>query len=165
MELNKLTVEELFKLISPNSDIRQELTNRNVIKTKNLVGEIGLYYVNHLYETTSYLPNLILQPPSSKNINFVTKTDNIKYAVKTVTSKKGTTGSFWGPEQIEKNIKSFDFLLIVILDNDYQLELVLELTWNDFFKFKSYNKRMKSYNISITKNIINYGKKIYPSEN
>ena len=48
------------------------ITNRNVIKTKNLVGEIGLYYVNHLYETTSYLPNLILPPPSSKNINFVT---------------------------------------------------------------------------------------------
>ena len=45
MDVTKLSVEELFKSISPNSAVHQELRSRNVIRTKNLVGDIGEYYV------------------------------------------------------------------------------------------------------------------------
>ena len=43
--------------------------------------------------------------------------------------------------------------------------MILELTWDDFFKFKKFNKRMNNYNISVTNKLIEevkivYGKRI-----
>ncbi len=60
-----------------------------------------------------------------------------------------------------KNEKKFDYLLLVILDNAYSLDMILELTWDDFFKHKRYNKRMNNYNISITKRLIGDVKVVY----
>lgn len=73
----------------------------------------------------------------------------------------GTTGSFWDPESIEKNNQKFHFLIIVILDENYGVEKILELTWEDFMKYKKYNKRMNNYNITVTKTLINQVKIIY----
>ena len=76
------------------------------------------------------------------------------YSIKTVSSRRGTSGSFWDPENVKNNIKTFDYLILVILNNSYKLDILLELSWDDFFRFKKFNKRMNNYNISITKNLI-----------
>ena len=78
-----------------------------------------------------------------------------RYSVKTVTSRRGTTGSFWNPDSIRKNKKNFEYLVILILDKSYDLELLLRLSWDDFFKYKSYNSRMDNFNISLTNRLIN----------
>ena len=39
--------------------------------------------------------------------------------------------------------------------------MILELTWNDFFKFKKFNKRMNNYNISITKILMENARVVY----
>ena len=39
--MKNLTTKDLLKLISPNSDVRRELTNRGVIRSGNIVGDIG----------------------------------------------------------------------------------------------------------------------------
>ena len=83
------------------------------------------------------------------------------YSIKTVSSRKGTTGSFWDPESIEKNEKKFDYLLIVIIDQSYALDMILELSWEDFFKYKRFNKRMNNYNISLTNTLINEVNVVY----
>ncbi len=59
--LEKLTVEELVRLISPNSDIHKELRRRNVIRTKNITGELGEYYVVQHYNNTPNQTNLFSQ--------------------------------------------------------------------------------------------------------
>jgi len=33
--------------------------------------------------------------------------------------------------------------------------MILELTWDDFFKHKKFNSRMNNFNISLTNNLIN----------
>ena len=67
-----------------------------------------------------------------------------------MSSNNGTTGSFWNPEGIRNNEKTFDYLIIVILDEQYGVDKMLELSWDDFIKHKSFNSRMNNYNISIT---------------
>ena len=101
-----------------------------------------------------------MAPPTVKNIDALSRNGEI-YSIKTITSRKGTTGSFWDPESINNNEKKFDYLLIVILDDEYSLDLILELSWEDFFKHKKYNKRMNNYNISVTKKLINSVKTVY----
>ena len=53
-----LSVEQLARLISPASEAHQALRARGVLRTKNVVGELGEYYAEDIYNKTPGLPNL-----------------------------------------------------------------------------------------------------------
>ena len=149
MDLKKLSVPELAKMLSPSSEAFSELKDRGVLKTKNLVGELGEYYAVNFYNKKPKLPNLFSAPPGVQNVDALGRNGET-YSIKTVSARGGTTGSFWDPDSINKNEQKFNYLLIVILDDAYGLEMILELTWDDFFKHKKFNKRMNNFNISVT---------------
>ena len=155
-----LSVSELAKLISPSSEAFLELQRRGVLRTRNVVGELGEHYAIEFYNNNPGLPNLSLAPPGVQNIDALSRNGEI-YSIKAVSSRNGTTGSFWDPESIERNEKKFDYLLIVIIDQSYALDMILELSWEDFFKYKRFNTRMNNYNISITNTLINEVKVVY----
>ena len=168
MDLKNLSVEELLKLISPSSDVIQELRARDVLRTKNIVGEAGEYYAikfynkvdTKFYEVSKKLPNLTLAGKTTKNVDALSRDGKI-YSIKCVSSSNGTTGSFWNPDGIRNNEKTFDYLVIVILDEEYGVDKILELSWEDFMKYKSFNKRMNNFNISVTKKLTDKFKVIY----
>lgn len=168
MDLKNLSVEELLKLISPSSDVIQELRARDVLRTKNIVGEAGEYYAikfynkvdTKIYEVNKQLPNLTLAGKTTKNVDALSRDGKI-YSIKCVSSSNGTTGSFWNPDGIRNNEKTFDYLVIVILDEEYGVDKILELSWEDFMKYKRFNKRMNNFNISVTKKLTEKFKVIY----
>jgi hypothetical protein len=153
MNYKDLSVTQLAELISPSSQAYIELKNRGVLRTKNVVGELGEHYATEHYSSNPKLPSLSIAPITVKNIDALSRNGEI-YSIKTISSRKGTTGSFWDPESIEKNEKKFDYLLIVILDNSFSLDMILELSWDDFFKHKKFNSRMSNYNISVTNKLM-----------
>ena len=163
MNIKELSVKELAKLLSPSSDAYVELKRREVLRTKNIVGELGEYYAVDFYVNNSRLPNLSIAPPGVQNVDALSRNGEM-YSIKAVTSRNGTTGSFWDPDSINKNEKKFHYLLIVILDDAYSLDMILELTWEDFFEHKKYNKRMNNFNISLTKKLISSVKIVYEKE-
>tara|TARA_X000000368_G_C22635960_1_gene538802 strand:- start:21 stop:536 length:516 start_codon:yes stop_codon:yes gene_type:complete len=171
VDLKKLSVEDLLKLISPSSDVIQELRKRDVLRTKNIVGEVGEYYAikfynkvdTNLYEASKKLPNLTLAGKTTKNVDALSRDGKI-YSIKCVSSDNGTTSSFWNPEGIRNNEKTFDYLIIVILDEEYGVDKMLELSWDDFIKHKSFNSRMNNFNISVTKKLIEKFKVIYKNK-
>ena len=136
---------------------------REVLRTKNIVGELGEYYAVDFYVNNSRLPNLSIAPPGVQNVDALSRNGEM-YSIKAVTSRNGTTGSFWDPDSINKNEKKFQYLLIVILDDAYSLDMIIELTWEDFFEHKKYNKRMNNFNISLTKKLISSVKIVYEKE-
>jgi hypothetical protein len=168
VDLKNLSVEELLKLISPSSDVIQELRARDVLRTKNIVGEAGEYYAikfynkvdTKIYEVNKQLPNLTLAGKTTKNVDALSRDGKI-YSIKCVSSSNGTTGSFWNPDGIRNNEKTFDYLVIVILDEEYGVDKILELSWEDFMKYKRFNKRMNNFNISVTKKLTEKFKVIY----
>jgi len=164
MNIEALSINELAELISPASDAYKELQRRNVLRTRNVVGELGEYYVIDLFNKTSSLPNLSLAPPGVQNIDALSRNGEI-YSIKTISSRNGTTGSFWNPESIENNEKKFDYLIIAILNKKYALDMMLQLTWNEFFEYKKFNKRMNNYSISVTKTLIKNVEVVYDSNN
>jgi len=163
VNIKELSVKELAKLLSPSSDAYVELKRREVLRTKNIVGELGEYYAVDFYVNNSRLPNLSIAPPGVQNVDALSRNGEM-YSIKAVTSRNGTTGSFWDPDSINKNEKKFQYLLIVILDDAYSLDMILELTWEDFFEHKKYNKRMNNFNISLTKKLISSVKIVYEKE-
>lgn len=105
MNYNDLTVSELAKLISPSSQAFQELKDRGILRTKNVVGELGEYYAIEFYTNNPKLPSLYIAPTTVQNIDALSRNGEI-YSIKTVSSKNGTTGSFWDPESIKNNEKN-----------------------------------------------------------
>jgi len=161
-DLGKLTSEELISNISPSSPVVKELVRRGVFKNKNHVGNLGEYYAvkfynktdNKIYIKTKDLPNLTIASQNTKNVNAL-GINGKKYNIKCITSSTGTTGSFWKPKSIDKNEKIFDYLVIVTLDSSWQVDRILELTWEDFMKNKKFNSRMENYAVSVTNKLIN----------
>ena len=152
-DFNTLKVEDLAQLISPNSKAYRELKKRGILRTKNVVGELGEYYAIEFYNSKDNLPELTQAEAGLKNVNAFSSSGE-KFSIKSVTSRKGTTGSFWDPLAIQNNERQFDFLIISILDDNYLLDLLIELSWDEFMQHKRFNKRMNSYNISLTSKLI-----------
>ena len=99
---------------------------------------------------------MLLTDKSTRNIDAVSNKGE-RYSIKTTTT--ATTGTFW---EIDKDMeKVFEYLIIVKLNDCYELEQILELDWNTFIKYIKINKRMNAYMITITKALIKDSKIIY----
>ena len=122
MDLNQLTVSELVALYG---DIIQELKEKGVIRSKNVVGDIGEYLAIDYYCKTPGLPRLQFAPPSTENIDAIS-TKGERYSIKSTTSS--TTGVFYGvntPENATPQKQLFEYVIIVVLNDSYQLEKII----------------------------------------
>ena len=61
----KLETLETLEIIKLYSEILIELKERKVIRSKNLVGELGEFLVLEVFNSNNELPNLKLAPPSN----------------------------------------------------------------------------------------------------
>ena len=96
MDLSKIPASDLFNLYS---EILEELNKREVITTKNLVGEMAEYLVIQHYKNTASLPNLQKAPPSTKNVDAMS-TEGKRYSIKSTST--GLTSVFHSVD-IESN--------------------------------------------------------------
>ena len=68
MDISKFTNQEL---ISTYGLVVSELKKRNIIRSKNVMGDLGEYIVIDYYTKTKGLPKLQFAPPSTKNIDAI----------------------------------------------------------------------------------------------
>lgn len=59
--------------------------------------------------------------------------------------------------------KMFEYLIVVVVKN-YQAELIIELTWEDFYDLKRWHSTMRAYNISLTKTTLEKARVIFKKE-
>ncbi len=149
------------ELINVYVEILNEMKKQNLIRSKNVIGDLGEYIVIDYYNKTRGLPNLQFAPPSTKNIDAISKNGE-RYSIKCTSTN--TSGTFWGIDKdgdILKTKQAFEYVVIIKLDENFQPILILEIDWNTFFKYKSWNSRMNAHNLHITNNLINDSKIIY----
>lgn len=150
-----------LKLLELYGEVLTEMKNRGMIRSKNVVGDLGEYLVIEHYQKTKGLPKLQFAPPSTKNIDAIS-VNGERYSIKTTTGT--TTGVFCGiPENADysKTRPLFEYVVVVKLDNTYQPELILELDWDAFFKHKHWHSRMEAHHLVISKALIDDGKIIW----
>lgn len=138
----------------------KELKRRNLIRTKNIVGELGEYLAIKYYNKKQGLPKLQATPTSTRNIDAISIKGE-RYSIKTITCK--TTGAFYGVEDNKE--KLFEYVIVVVMNKDYTINKILELTWDSFMKHKHWHSRMKAWNLTLTKRLINDSKIIYSCNN
>ena len=155
INLNEITNEGLITLYS---NLIKELKNRKIIRTKNIIGDLGEYLAIHYYNNTPRLPNLQAAPPGTRNIDAISRNGE-RYSIKSTSGN--LTGVFYGlnDKDSEENQKQkFEYVVLVVFKEDFVLDKIIELDWNQFLKFKKWHKTMRGWNISITKNLISEGK-------
>jgi len=148
-------------LIALYGKLISELKTRKIIRTKNVVGDLGERFAIDYYSKTSGLENLSDAPPSTKSIDAISKNGN-RYAIKSVTGN--LTGVFYGLPHKDSNKEPdqiFDYLLIVVFNDSYKVIAIYELTWQQFLKHKKWHSRMEAWNVSVNKNVKRESNTVY----
>jgi hypothetical protein len=149
------------ELISLYGELISELKKRNIIRTKNVVGDLGERFAIDFYSNSSQLESLFDAPPSTKSIDAVGENGN-RYAIKSITGN--LTGVFYGlPHRDSDELpeKLFDYLLIVIFSECYKVQAIYELTWDQFLIHKKWHGRMDAWNVSVNKKVKEQANMVY----
>ncbi|MEO5776915.1 MAG: hypothetical protein ABIQ27_08415 [Flavobacterium sp.] len=161
MDLKNLNNTEL---INTYSEIISLLKERNVIRTKNLIGDLGEYLAIEHFNNTKGMSNLQAAPAGTQNIDAISRNGE-RYSIKSTTGN--LTGVFYGlqPKNSEiVNAQKFEYVLIVKFGHSYELEKIIQLDWNTFIKYKRWHSTMSAWNISITRELINDSTIIFQKE-
>lgn len=155
--MKKINTDELNneELWLGYAEIQQELKKRNLVRTNNIVGERGEFLAIETYNSISGLPNLQAAPEGTQNVDALSRKGE-RYSIKTITEPGNTTGVFYGIGEKEDNVlpeKKFEYVIIVQIFKDYRPKRILELSWDQFLRFKRWHSTMRAWNISVTKSL------------
>lgn len=161
--IDELTDEEIWTLYAY---LGIELRERKLVRTRNIVGERGEFFVIETYKKISGLPNLQAAPEGTQNVDALSRKGE-RYSIKTITEPRSLTGVFHGlgnPEDKNLPERKFEHVIIVVISTEMQLKRILELDWEQFLKFRKWHKTMRAWNLSITKELLKEAKMIFPRE-
>ncbi len=150
--LKSLTDEELISL---RVSIDKEFKKR---KIKFSAGEIGEQLVISHFNNTPGLSNLLKAPTGTKNVDALSRHGE-RYSIKTI--KDGSkTGTIYPDKENSKKIL-FEFLLIVVMNEDYEIQSLHRFTWKQFEKVRQWDKTMNAWYVSKAETRLTQGECIY----
>lgn len=162
MDYSGYSVTELVEVYS---GVIKELRDRGVIRTNNVIGELGEYLVMEYYLKTPGFPTLNGLPVGTQNVNAISQ-DGMRYSIKSISSN--TTSAFYGlepPESNKKDTPLFEYLIICKFGINYEVEGIYQLTWEDFLKYKKWNRRIQAWNIQLTQKVKQDSLVVYEATN
>ncbi len=129
----------------------------------NIVGERGEFLAIKIYNQTPGLAKLQAAPEGTRNVDALSRKGE-RYNVKTISKPGNLTGVFHGCGDPDEPMpeKTFEFVIIVIIDKYYKPERVLELSWDQFLKYRRWHKTMRAWNLSLSKELIAEAITIFP---
>ncbi|MBQ5711726.1 MAG: hypothetical protein IIV61_03840 [Oscillospiraceae bacterium] len=148
-------------LVSLYSSVIKELKGREVIRTNNVIGDVGEYLAIEHYNNTPGLPTLAAAPIGTENIDAISRKGD-RYSIKSTSGN--VTGVFYGLEpegSTNPDSQKFEYVIICKFNDDYELEEILEMEWEIFLKHKRWHSRMNAWNLSLTKEVCNDCKIIF----
>ena len=149
------------EIINIYSGCIKELKRRKIIRTNNVLGELGEYIVIDFYNKTPGLPNLSATEIGTKNIDAISRNGE-RYSIKSTHSS--TTGTFFGLEPKGSDIKDkqlFEYLVVCVFDDDCEVFAIYEISWEVFIKYKHWHSRMNAWNLILNKEVKQNSKILY----
>ena len=155
--LETLNNEELIRAYG---DLVRLLNTRGVIRTKNVVGDIGETLAITHYNNTPGLPRLERARANETDVDAVSGGD--RYSIKC------TTGSITGTFHLSADLSAdyggppaFEHAIVLILTDEYRVRRIQQFSWREFLEVKKWNKRQKAWFIPLNKIVLGRGKMIY----
>lgn len=159
--IENLSTDDVIRVISI---VIEELKKRNIIRTNNLVGEIGEYKAIEFYNNYPSLPNLKAVDVGTKCVDAINM-NNERYSIKATTTNG--TGVFNGLNDKGSNLPEkqlFEYVIIVVLGKDFSTETIYELDWESFLSLKGWNSNKRTWSLNITKKLKEKAKILYEVE-
>ncbi len=156
-----LTVLKTSEIVSLYGEVIKELKGRGVIRTNNVIGDLGEYLAIEYYNNTPGLPTLAAAPIGTENIDAISRKGD-RYSIKSTSGN--VTGVFYGLEPKGSAVpdkQKFEYVIICKFNNDYELVEILEMDWKTFLKHKRWHSRMNAWNLSLTKEVCSACKIIF----
>ncbi len=156
-QFSKLDNEEIWLQYA---DTELELKKRGLVRTRNIVGERGEFLAIETYNSIAGMPNLQAAPEGTQNVDALSRKGE-RYSIKTVTEPGSTTSVFYGIGEKENPVipeKKFEYVIIVQIFKNYKPKRILELTWEQFLKYKRWHSTMRGWNLSVTKTLLQEAK-------
>jgi len=150
-------------LIRAYGDLLKEMKVRKIIRSGNLVGDLGEYLAMDCYNKTPGLVKLGPAPPGCRSFDAVGRNGK-RYSIKSTSG--AVTGSFFGllpPTAPNQDDPTFDFLIIVQFGSDYSLKRIIELSWSQFVQYKKWLPGQNTFNVAVTQKVIAAAVTIFPT--
>lgn len=145
-----------IKLLALRAEIDREARSRGLSFN---VGEVGEKLVIDIFKERPDLPVLVHAPRGTKNIDAISRDGN-RYSIKTLQRAK-KTGTIY-PDQLNNERQLFEFILIVMIQEDFTLERIIELDWQQFCAVRSWDIRMNAWYVGRSNRALSAGRQIYP---
>ena len=131
-----------------------KLKERGLVRTRNIVGERGEFLAIETYAQIPGMAKLQAAPEGTQNVDALSRKGE-RYSIKTVSVPGSTTGVFYGMSEpgVQEGDPKFEYVIVVVIDKHYNLVKMLEVSWDQFVKFRKWHKTMRAWNLSLTKQL------------
>ncbi len=143
------------ELLLLRAGLRAEMRKRGIADS---VGAVGEQLAIEHFRKTSGLPKLQMAPRGTKNVDALFRNGD-RFSIKTVCDGS-KTGTIY-PESNDHDKQLFEYVLIVKLSEDWSLESIYQLTWAQFVKARSWDKRMNAWYVAYAKRALAIGTEIF----
>jgi hypothetical protein len=148
-------------LIVAYGHILSAMRKRGIIRTKNVVGDLGESYAELEFSGRKDLPTLKLVPTNEKDIDAI-DSEGKSYSIKSASKSSAKRTSAMHLERTHKeNDKRFDYLLVVVLEDSMELSTIYQFSWDQFWNLKSWSDPQKAWFLSLPKKNLAIAKKIF----
>ena len=152
LDFNKISDDEIISL---RVQIEKEFKRR---KIKFSSGEIGEKIAIDFFNNTPGLDNLQRAPTGTKNVDALSRKGE-RYSIKTI--KDGNKSSTVYPDREDKVKQLFEYILIVQLNDDFELEGLHRFSWKIFMEVRQWDITMKAWYISRSQKALKEGECLY----
>jgi hypothetical protein len=140
---NGLEVLADLELLRLRARVATELKRRGLASNVGQVAEsLALSYFNG----TPGRPNLQPAPTGTQNVDALSRRGD-RYSIKGVLDGR-KTGTIY-PDRDDRDKQLFEYLLIVRIDEDWQLIAIHEFDWKTFVELRSWDSRMNAWYVGL----------------
>lgn len=150
-ELETASDKDLLLL---RASLRAEMRKRGIADTVGAVGE--QLVIEHFCKTPG-LPKLQPAPRGTKNVDALSRSGE-RFSIKTICDGKKTGTIYPEPDHKKQLV---EHILIVQLADDWSLKSIHQISWEEFEKVRSWDKRMNAWYVAISRRTLAAGKLIF----
>jgi hypothetical protein len=122
------------------------------------VGTLGEKSCIGFFNSTPSLPKLLMGPRGAKNVDALSRDGN-RYSIKAYMKAK-KTGTIY-PDREDPKKQLFEYLLVVRLDERYQLDAIYRFSWGKFLKLRAWDKRMNAWYLPLSLRNLQAGEALF----
>lgn len=142
-------------LLEEKAAIDSELKRRGL---SGDIGEIGERLAIEHFNRTAALSGLAPAPRGTKNIDAISRSGD-RYSIKTLMRAK-KTGTIY-PGEASGDHPLFEFILILILSDRYELRAIYRLSWEQFVDLRSWDKRMNAWYLARSSRVLDAAEALF----